>query len=160
MRGVMKWAALLALLTGCRPKPTPPPPPTVADLQFPVVVIFGKTSAVKFKDAADLGTMSMGSLNAVTGPPPLIDSSFAIYTLEKLGSTHGALWLMANPVGYTPVKFELARAPKSGIETARELMRLYLDDQTWRRDLEEMRRALAAERTLPGMFAIVRPESK
>ncbi len=147
----MKWAGLLALLTGCRAKPLPPP--TVADLHFPVVVIFGTTSVVKFADADDLGTMKISSLNAVTGPPPLIDSSFAIYTLEKLGSTHNWLWLMINPTGSTPVKFELARAPKSGIEVARELMQARLNDQRWRDDLDKARRALAAEQTLAGIFS-------
>ena len=156
MRRVMRWATLFALLAGCRSKP--PPPPTIADLHFPVVVIFGTTSVVKFASAADLGTMVIASLNAVTGPPPLIDSSFANYTLEKLGSTHNGLWLMAHPTGSTPVTFELKRSPKSGIETARELIRARLDDQTWRDDLEEKRRALAAEQTLAGMFAIVRPD--
>ena len=157
MHRLMKWTALLALFTGCRAKP--PAPPTVADLKFPVVVvIFGKSSAVEFKDAAALGTMTMGNLNAITGPPPLIDSSFAIYTLTKLRSTHNGLWLMANPTGSTPVTFTLERAPKSGIEVARALMRERLDEQTWRTDLDEKRRALATEQTLAGMLAIVRPE--
>jgi hypothetical protein len=157
MRGLMKWAALLALLSGCRSKP-PPPPLKVADLHFPVVVIFGKASVVKFASAEALGTMSIGSLNAVIGPPPLIDSTFTVYTLTKLGSTHNGLWLMANPTGVTPVTFELERAPKSGLEAARELMRLRLEEQTWRTDLDEKRRALAAEQTLAGMFAIVNGE--
>ena len=65
---------------------------------------------------------------------------------------------MANPTGSTPVTFTLERAPKSGIEVARALMRERLDEQTWRTDLDEKRRALATEQTLAGMLAIVRPE--
>ena len=154
----MRWTALCALLTGCRAKP--PAPPTVADLHFPVVVIFGKSSVVGFSNANDLGTMAIASLNAVTGPPPLIDSRFAIYTLEKLGSTHNGLWLMAHPTGSTPVTFELQRAPQSGIATARAHLRARLDEQTWRDDLEKKRKALAAEQTLAGMLAIVRGDNE
>jgi len=153
MRVVMKWAALLAFFTGCRARPLPPP--TVADLHFPVAVIFGNASVVTFASAADLGTMQVGNLNTVTGPPPLIDSRFAVHTLAKLGSTHGVLWLMSHPTGATPVSFELQRAPESGIEVARGLLRLRLDAQTWRTDLDEKRRALAAEQTLAGMVEVV-----
>ena len=41
------------------------------------------------------------------------------------------------------------------MEAARALLRARLDDQTWRRDLEEKRRALAVEPTLAGMIEIV-----
>ncbi len=150
----MRLAALLALLTGCRARPLPPPP--VADLRFPVAVNYQRGAVVLYSDAAALGHMSIGQLHAVTGPPPLIDSSFAIYTLEKLASTRSVWWLLINPTGSTPVTFELKRAPESGLEAARALLRTRLDDQTWRDDLEEKRRALAAEQTLAGMVAIVR----
>ena len=153
MRVTFKWAALLALFTGCRARPLPPP--TVADLRFPVVVIYGKSSVVLFKDAADLGTMGISHLNNVTGPPPLIDSSFAVYRLAGLASTHGGLWLMAHPTGSTPVKFELQRAPASSIEVARGLLRQRLAEQAWRTDLEVKRRQLDAEQTLEGMLGIV-----
>jgi len=159
-RGILRPVAILALLSGCRPQPAPPPPPTVADLQFPVVVDFDSASLREFPTADSLNTMSVGWLNAVEAPPSLIDSSFRIYVLEKLGSTHSTLWLMINPTGSTPVKFELTRAPKSGVEAAREIFRAQLDSQTWRRDLEEKRRALATEQTLAGMLAIVWSEAK
>lgn len=155
MRGAMRWTALFALLTGCRAKP-----PTVADLKFPVAVNYQRAAVVLFTDATDLSTMSLGQLNGISGPPPLIDSSFTIYTLKDLRSTHGSLWLMAHPTGLTPVTFNLERAPKSGIEAARELMRARLDEQTWRDDLVEKRKALAAEQTLAGMVAIVRGDQK
>jgi len=153
MRGVMRCAFLLALLAGCRSKPAPPP--AVTDLRFPVAVIYEKSSAVLFPDATALGTMRIGHLNAVVGPPPLIDSDFRIYTLQELGSTHNGLWLMANPTGFTPVRFRLERTPKSGIETARELMRARLDKLTWRDDLPERREALAGAKTLTDMVEIV-----
>jgi hypothetical protein len=152
LRDVVKWTAMLGLFAGCRAKQASP---SVADLHFPVAVIFGTSSVVAFKDAADLSTMRMGNLNTLTGPPPLIDSSFAIYTMIKLGSTHNGLWLMTHPTSGTPVTFELERAPNTGIEAARALLRARLDDQTWRRDLEEKRRALAVEPTLAGMIEIV-----
>lgn len=153
MRGITQCAAILALLTGCRAKPLPPP--TVADLHFPVAVNYQRGSVVLFRDATSLHTMSIGQLNAVTEPPPLIDSKFAIYTLEKLGSTHNFLWLMINPTGSTPVKFELKRAPKSGIEAARAVFRSRLDEQHWRDNMEEKRRELDKELTLTGMVELV-----
>ncbi|MCE9610103.1 MAG: hypothetical protein K8R23_07825 [Chthoniobacter sp.] len=152
----VKWAAVLALFTGCREKVAPAP--TLADLHFPVAVIFQKGSVALYSDAAALGTMSIGQLNAVTEPPPLIDSSFAIYRLAKLRSTHNDLWLMANPTGITPVSFTLERLGPSGMDAARELLRARLDAQTWRTDLDEKRRALAAEQTLTGMAGVVRSE--
>jgi hypothetical protein len=125
-----------------------------------VAVIFGISSVVAFQDAADLSVMRIGNLNSVNGPPPLIDSSFAIFTMTKLGSTHNGLWLMLHPTGGTPVTFELERAPNSGIDAARALLRARLDDQTWRHDLEQKRRALASEKTLAGMVAIVKGDSE
>ncbi|MBE2180671.1 MAG: hypothetical protein IAE97_09395 [Chthoniobacterales bacterium] len=147
----MRWTLLIALVAGCRAKPEP----TVADLHFPVVVIYGTTSVVLYPNAHTLGFASIASLNALTGPPALIDSDFNIYILEELASTHGTLWLMTHPTGNTPVTFQLARAPESGIAVARQLLRPRLEDQTWRDDLDQGREALAREETLAGMFAIV-----
>ncbi len=153
---IMRWMLLIALLSGCRDKSEP----TVADLHFPVVVIYGTSSVVLYPDARALGFASIASLNAVTAPPPLIDSDFNICILEELGSTHGTLWLMTHPTGNTPVKFKLARAPESGIAAARALMQARLDDQTWRDGLDQEREALAREETLAGMFAIVDGKSR
>lgn len=155
MRGIVKLAALLALFSGCREAPKPRP--TVADLHFPVAVDYARGGVVLFADAKDLSTMSIGRLNA-TAEPPLIDSSFAIYTLRDLRSTHHWLWLMINPTGYTPVTFSLEHAPRSGIEAARMQLRTRLDEQDWRRDLDEARRKLAAAKTLAEMVTIVRNE--
>jgi len=151
----MRWPLLLvcALFAGCHA--SPPPPPTTADLHFPVVVLFGNTSAASYANASALGNMSIGQLNAVIGPPPLIDSQFAIYRLAKLSSTHNGLWLMANPTGSTPVTFTLERDPKSGIEATRTLFLQRLEGQTWRTDLDQRRRALATEQTITGMLALV-----
>jgi hypothetical protein len=153
MNGGARVMLLFVLFAGCRGRPAQPP--AVEDLRFPVVVIYGKSSAMLFPDAAALGTARIGDLNAVVGPPPLIDSNFGIYTLQEFGSTHGGLWLMTHPTGSTPVKFKLERAPKSGLEIARGLMRARLDEQTWRGDLPERREALAREQTLAGMAAVV-----
>ena len=157
IRHVMRWPLLLcAFFVGCHAPP--PAPPTVADLHFPVVVLFGNTTAASYADATALGTMQIGQLNAVIGPPPLIDSRFAIYRLAKLASTHNGLWLMTHPTGATPVTFTLERDPQSGLETARALFQHRLDGQTWRTDLDQRRHALTTEQTLPGMLAIVQGE--
>jgi hypothetical protein len=98
--------------------------------------------------------MQIGHLNAVTEPPPLIDSRFAIHPLGKLASTHNGLWLIAHPTGSTPVTFALERGRNSGIEAARTLLGQRLDEQTWRTDLDEARRALAHEQNLVRMVAL------
>jgi len=161
----MKWTALFLLLVGCGPKPVPPPAAApqsipVTELHFPVIVFFGQTSVGTFKDADDLGTIYINQLTAVDGPPPLVDSQFNVYRLAKFRSTHGDLWLMAHPSGGTPVTFELQRAEPSGIEAARALMRQWLDQQTWRHDLDQSRRALASEKTFSGMLKIVHTENE
>ncbi len=156
-RSVLRYACcLLGLLAGCRSKPAPPP--SVADLHFPVVVLYGKYNVVSFPDPESLGTTTIGNLNAVTEPPPLIDSAFNIYIQQELGSTHNWLWLMINPVGSTPVKFRLERAPKSGLELTREYFLARLDQQTWHDDLPKRRAALARETTLSGMIAVLKRE--
>lgn len=150
----MRWPFLLcALFTGCHAPP--PPPPTTADLHFPVVVLYGNSNMESFANTSDLGTMSIGKLNTVYGPPPLIDSQFIIYRLANLSSTHNGLWLMANPTGRTPVTFTLERDPKTGIEVARALFLERLEQQTWRTDLEQRRHTLATEQTVAGMLALV-----
>src|SRR5258706_5792043 len=100
----MKGATRAASVPGCKASP-----PAVSDLAFPVAVVFGRSSVVLFNDPTALGTMQIGNLNAVPEPPPLIDSTFAVYTLAKLASTHNGLWLMAHPTGSTPVTFALER---------------------------------------------------
>jgi hypothetical protein len=155
----MNLFALLAALAGCSRKlPPPPPAPTVADLHFPVVGLFPTAACLLYKNAADLGVMHMNLLMDYSSSPILIDSEFNIYTMEKLASTHGGLWLMAHPSGTTEVTFELKRAPKSGMEAARDTIRAQLDIQTWRDDLEKRRKKLVTETTLAGMLKIVEVE--
>lgn len=152
----MKILSLFALLTGC----SKPQPPKVADLHFPVAVLYSNGSNVTYTDAADLGVMRVGHVLATGDLPVLIDSDFKIYTLEKLQSTHGGLWLMANPVGNTEVTFDLKRAEKSGADAAREIFRTRLDQQTWRTDLGEKRKSLAGQTTLDGMLSALRAEQQ
>jgi hypothetical protein len=154
---LLRWFIPFALLAGCQRTPVSPATsqPSVSDLQFPVAVIFGRASVVKFTDSADLGKMLVQNLISIDGPPALIDSHFAIYHLAKLRSTHNGLWLMANPTGITPVTFELQRDPESGIAAARTLLRSRLDDQTWRTDLEQQRHQLDSQQTLDAMLKIV-----
>jgi len=145
----------LILFTSCTRKPEPPPPPpppTVADLHFPVLVLFPNAYTVLFKDATDLHTMITGVVIALDQPPLLIDSRFNIRTLDYLKTIHGGLWLMMHPVGVTEVTFTLARAPKSGIDAAREAIRTQLDQLTLPADLEKTHAALAGQTTLKGMF--------
>jgi hypothetical protein len=156
--GIRGWSALALLfpfLSGCRDQP----PPSVGDLRFPVVVIYGTSSAVLFQNPQALSSARIADLNAVTEPPPLIDSDFKIHILQGLSSTHSSLWLMAHPTGSTPVRFRLERATDSGIEAARALMKSRLDVQTWRNDLHKQREAIDRATTLDEMFSIISPES-
>ena len=147
-------SALLTLLSGCKAKQ----PPKVADLHFPVAVLFSNSSSVSYKDAADLGVMHVNLIMMTDQSPALIDSNFEIYTMDHLRSTHGGLWLMVHPSGNTEVEFTLLRAQKSGLEAARAAMRAQLDKQTWRSDLDKQRAALAAQTTLSGMLDVLRSE--
>jgi hypothetical protein len=152
--------ALFSLLAvfgaGCTKKPSPPP--KIADLHFPVAVLYSNSSTVSYKDAADLGVMHMNLIIMTDQRPALIDSNFEIYTLDHLRSTHGGLWLMAHPSGTTEVEFTLTRAAKTGLEAARNAMRAQLDMQTWRDDLEKRRAALAKQTTLNGMLDVLRSD--
>ncbi len=128
----------------------------MADLHFPVAVIFGNVSVVEFENSAALQIMRAGNLVQMDGPPPLIDSDFAVYRLRKLQSPRGLSWLIAHPSGVTPVTFALEWAPVSGISAARMLFRSQLDIQTGRNDLKAKRQELDAAQTLEGMLKIVR----
>jgi len=143
--------AFATLFSGC----DNPPSLVLPDLRYPVAVLYGKSSVMTFKDANDLSVMYVNSvLSRGEDSPTLIDSDFVIYSMNGLRSTHGGLWLMANPAGGTSVYFKLEPATKSGIDAARELLRAQLDLQTWR-DLEKARHALAKEKTLAGMVKVV-----
>ena len=149
--------ASLILFTSCtrKPAPTPPPPPpTVSDLHFPVAVLYPNSYNQLFKDATDLHFMLTNLVISLDAPPLLIDSNFLICTMDRLKTIHGGLWLMTHPVGVTEVTFTLARAPRSGLEAAREAMRTQLDKQTWLHSDEskKLHATLARQTTLEGMF--------
>ena len=160
----MNLFTLLAWLTGCSRKPAPPPqpavpPPTVADLHFPVAVLYPRSLSLLFKDANDLGVMYVQVVINLDDAPTLIDSDFHIYTMQKLRSTHGGLWLMAHPSGGTEVSFELQRAPQSGLQAALDAMSTQLGKETWldADELDKKRAKLARQKTLTGMMGIVKP---
>ncbi len=158
----MNLAVLLASLTGCSRKPAPPatPAPTVADLHFPVVVLYPRSLTSLFKDADDLHVMYTQVVINLDEAPTLIDSDFHIYSMQKLHSIHGGLWLMANPNNGTEVTFELQRAPQSGLQAALDAMSAQLDKQTWHDhdELDKLHAKLARQKTLAGMFNIVKAD--
>jgi hypothetical protein len=155
IRRILSRIPLFAmLLTGC----TPAPPPKVSDLQFPVVVLYTNASTRVFKDATDLGQMNTQTVINSNSPPVLVDSAFNIFTLEKLQSIHGGLWLMAHPVGITEVTFDLQRAPKSGLDAARAAMQAQLETQTWRDDIDARSKKIATQTTLDGMRELLKTD--
>lgn len=111
-------AAFGAVLAACKPAP-PPSPETLA---YPVLVLFEQSGVVRHDDVADLKEMSTQRVVNANSAPFLIDSKLDVYRLEKLASTHGGLWLMANPVGRTEVTFELARVARADAAQARALI--------------------------------------
>ena len=141
-------------LAGCEQEK----PPAVEGLHFPVAVLYSNTALSVFKDAGDLKMMNTQLVINSDTPPVLIDSAFTIYSLDKLRSIHGGLWLMANPVGLTGVTFDLTKAPTSGLDAARATMRTQLDKETWRDDLDRRRAHLAKATTLGKMVSLVQPE--
>ncbi|HET7843746.1 MAG TPA: hypothetical protein VFL14_06325 [Xanthomonadales bacterium] len=110
--------ALAALLAACKPTP----PPTANDLAYPVLVLWEAGGVVRHDDAKDLQVMSTGRVVNANSPPFLVDSRLDVYRLDKLASTHGGMWLMANPVGRTDVTFELALEKQGDAELARRLI--------------------------------------
>jgi len=144
------------LLAGCSPEP----PPKISDLHFPVTVLYTNSSTRLFDSAADLDVMSTQLVINSSQSPVLVDSEFNIYTLEKLRSVHGGLWLMVHPVGNTEVAFDLKRTQNSGLDAARLAIGTQLDTQTWRNDIERRHKTLATKTTLTGMLELLRDEAE
>ena len=145
----MALAGLLAFL-GLRAKPLPPP--TVADLKFPVIVIHDGARFFIHRNADELHRLNVGMAMAYEHWPTLIDSDLRIYSMEKLRSTKGGLWLMANPTGVTPTSFELTRQPESGPDRAR---RLIINCKHLGGDDEQKRKAIATQTSLAGMIEVL-----
>lgn len=131
----------------------------MADLQFPVVVLYSTALTILYKDAVDLSVMSVQLVINSRTPPVLIDSKLDVFTLQKLRSTHNGLWLIAHPAGATEVTFELKPAPTSGLDAARSATRAQLNLQTWRTDLEQRRKNLAVQTSLPAMLELLRSDA-
>ena len=130
------------------------PGPKLNALQFPVAVLFENSSTRLCREPAELTTMHTNYITLNNAPPIAIDSQFKVYSLERFRSIHGGLWLMANPSGATEVTFDLM-PQKSGREIARELFARHLQKQTWRADLPDLQKSLAAKQTLDEMAAVV-----
>jgi hypothetical protein len=144
------------LLAGC----TRERAPEVADLEFPVAVLYSTASTMLYSNAADLGVMGVQLVINSSHPPVLIDSGLRVFTLEKLRSIHGDLWFVLHPSGNTEVTFELKRGAESGRDAARAEMTKQLEMQTWRTDVQQRRETLARETTLAGMFKVLRDDGE
>ena len=88
--------------------PAPPPVPTVADLKFPVAVIFDESDCRIHHDAADLHVMGLMRVMAYKDWPYLVDNELNLFQLENLISEKNSWQIflsMGN--GSTPVSFTL-----------------------------------------------------
>ncbi len=99
-------SALLSLLGAC----ASPKPPSIADLRFPVLVMHHVGARSVEVNAESLQTMRVPLAMQADPPPVLIDSDLKIYRMNKVQSTHGGLWMMANPNALTPITFTLEAA--------------------------------------------------
>ena len=156
----MKFAALLPLalcalaLPACKKDE---PAPKINALKFPVAVLFSNAATRFCEEPGELTKMHSNYITLNNAAPMAIDSQFKIYLLDGFRSTHGGLWLMANPSGATEVTFDL-KPQKSGRENARALFAQHLQKQTWRSDLAEEQKSLAGKQTLAEMVAVVRDQ--
>ena len=140
--------ALAGLLTffGLRAKSRPL---TVDDLKFPVVVIHDGVRLFIRHNADELQHLNVGMAMKFDEWPTLIDSDFRIFSMEKLRSTKGGLWLMANPTGVTPISFELTPQVQGGLARARQLI---IDCRYLGGDEERKRTSVAGQTTLAGII--------
>jgi hypothetical protein len=155
IRKVIVGIPILSMLfAGCsRTKP-----PTVESLHFPVAVLFSNACTNFFTDADDLKMMNVQIVINSASPPILVDSEFAVYSLNKLRSIHGGFWLFAHPSGVTEVTFDLAAARNSGLDSARAAFTAELGEETWRDDLAQRREKLEKSTTLQEMFDLVKSD--
>lgn len=149
--GSVVAAALAALLAACKPAP----PPTPEALAYPVLVLFEQSGVVRHDDVADLKQMSTQRVVNANSAPFLVDSELDVYRVEKLVSTHGGLWLMANPVGRTEVTFELARVAHGDAAQARALIAERFVDIRGRDEEDAAKRQLAKAQTFAEMLAAI-----
>lgn len=128
-------ASCLSLLAfaGCADQPPAVPVVTVvpvASLTFPVVLIYrdqgtGNCSSAEFNSKAeDLGLMGVQRYLFLPESEPLfvIDSSGRVCEMRDIQGQRGGLWLMANPSGLMPIKFNLVERKETGAEAARTLL--------------------------------------
>jgi hypothetical protein len=130
-------------------------PRRLAELRFPVLLIHNGTSVRVLRNPEGLEQMHVNHVVLPSAAPMLIDSDLNVYSLERLRSTRGGLWLLVHPSGTTPVIFELTPKGRGGADAARELLLSckYLDADP--DDDARKRRALGAERTLAGFIAVL-----
>ena len=133
--------------------------PQIAELRFPLVVLFENSGPLLCQQPAALKVMHTNYIKLNNEPPILIDSDFNIFLLDHFRSVHGDLWLMTHPSGATEVAFEL-KPQKSGREKARDLFLHQLQKQTWRQDLKSKAEALSGSKTLLDMLRHVQPTSE
>lgn len=135
--------------SGCRAKPAPAPVLTVADLNFPVVVVFERSGAYVHRSAEDLMTMSMQAVIMSNSPPHLIDNEFNLFRLDKLNSTKGTLaYMLSAGAGSTEVTFELARVPEKSDEQVRSLLRKLEDPWMTDEQKAELLKVIASAKSV------------
>jgi hypothetical protein len=154
--GRIAGATLAALSVGSCLKPERAT--KIAELRFPVAVLFGNGSMLLGQQPGQLTNMHTNYIILNSETPLLIDADFKINSLDHFRSVHGGLWLMAHPSGATDVTFEL-KPQKSGRKEAHKLFAHQLQKQTWRQDFESKRQALSRSQSLLEMAHTVQPTS-
>ncbi len=95
---------------------------TTADIQLPAILIHDRQSCEIIARPEELQTMHSNRYVHREQEPILVDSSFAIYTLERLRSRRHDLWLLITGPGQIEVVFTLKAWPDSSPADAKKLI--------------------------------------
>lgn len=130
-------AALLSLLGSCGRKARTVP---ASQLAFPAILILGTTApdpaspdieatgnlAGQARTIADLEQLShlrveryLQLSETQRGLPLVIDSQGDLFEMTNIQGQRGSWWMMINPTGLMPIKFDLIPRPERGLEAAR-----------------------------------------
>jgi hypothetical protein len=146
------WLASIGWLCACSRET---PVETIDSLNFPVILVVGTSAKQTVPSQAEVienkhalsqmrvGLYSTLSDTTLSASPIVIDSTEAVFQMRKIKGEHGGAWMMLNPNGLMPIRFDLIRAQKGGIDAARAVLEncTYLG-----RDLDTDRTALRQTR--------------
>ncbi len=103
-------------------------------LSFPVILAVGTSTSTTIPSHADvifniqdLSQMRVALYSTLSdasqsNPPILIDSTAAAFEMRNIKGEHGGTWIVLNPNGLMPIRFELIPRAESGLVVARAVL--------------------------------------